>query len=292
MVRNRRSLVDNWWFWLIPLVLILAVFYLLPILDVIRLSFTDTRIDRTSYHYSFDSYRRVLTNKSFWGTLRITFIFAMGSVVFQLGIGLGCALLINRDLPGAGLVKLSMIIAWIVPGIITGVIWEMLYSKANWGVINNFLRSIGHNPVSFLATPGSALICCMIANIWRGTGSSGIMQYSAIKSIPKEYFESAKLDGANCFQVFFKITLPTIRPMIMINLVLISIYSINTYDSIYSLTQGGPGDGTTVLPLRAYKSVFTYLSLGQGSVYAIILMFLSIILTLIYFRMLGTKDEE
>ncbi|MDC7230674.1 MAG: sugar ABC transporter permease [Sphaerochaetaceae bacterium] len=290
--RKGEGITSRWWLWLVPMFLLLGMIYLYPVLNVIRMSFTNIRIGKPTFNYSLDSYRSVFADKELWDSLRITLIFALGSVFFQLGIGLAVAMLINKDLRGAGLVKLSMTIAWVVPGVITGVVWQMLYSSASWGVFNNFIKALGGTTVSFLSIPWLALMSALIANIWRGTGFSGIMQYSAIKSIPPELFESARLDGASSRQVFAHITLPQLKPMLLINLVLISIYSINTYDSIYSLTRGGPGNSTTVLPLMTYKSVFTYLNLGRGSVYAIILLFVSVILTSIYIKLMNEKGEK
>lgn len=290
MKLKSNRLIDKWWFWFIPMGLMLVIIYLYPILNIFKMSFTDTRIGSANYKYTLDSYKYVLTDPELWHCIWVTLVFALGSVVFQLGLGLGCALLINRDLPGAGLVKLSMTIAWVVPGIITGIIWQIIYSSSSWGFLNNLIESLGGSRVPFLATPTTALLCALVANVWRGIGFSGIMQYAALRAIPIELFESARLDGANEFQVFRRITLPQLKPMFMINLVLITIFSINTYDSIYSLTQGGPGNATTVLPLASYKAVFTYLSLGRGSVYAMILLVISVLLTVIYLRM-GKEDK-
>lgn len=290
--RKREGFANKWWLWLLPMVVLLGIVYLYPILTVIKMSFTNIKIGQPTFDYTFDSYIFVFTNNELWYSLEITLIFALGSVFFQLGIGLAVALLINKDLRGAGLVKLSMTIAWVVPGVITGVVWQMLYSSASWGVFNNIIKALGGKPISFLSVPWLALMSALIANIWRGTGFSGIMQYAAIKSIPIELFESARLDGANSGQLFAHITLPQLKPMLLINLVLISIYSINTYDSIYALTRGGPGSSTTVLPLMTYKAVFTYLNLGRGSVYAIILLIVSIVLTSIYIKFMNKKGEN
>jgi multiple sugar transport system permease protein len=281
---------DKWWIWILPLVFVLLVFYLYPILNIFQLSFTDTRIGGTDFSYTFSSYVSVLTDETFWRVLYITLIFVVFSVFFQLFLGLCTALLINQNLPGAGLVKLSMVFAWVVPGIITGIMWQMIYSSSGWGIINYFVKKLGFQAIPFLAEPSLAIGAAIVANIWRGTGFSGIMQYAALSNIPGELYDSGKMDGAGSFQCFWRITLPLLKPMLMINVILITIYTFNTYDSVYALTRGGPGSSTTVISLQAYKAVFTFLSLGNGSVYAIIMMVLSIIFTLLYMRMMDSKD--
>lgn len=290
-IKKKKALSDHWWFWLIPMAILLVVIYLYPISNILRMSFTDTRIGSMNFNYTFDSYKYVFSDPELWNTIKITLIFALGSVVFQLGLGLCCALLINKDLPGAGLVKLSMIIAWVVPGVITGIIWSILCASSAYGVFNNIIEALGFERLPLLSEPKLALLCALVANIWRGIGFSGIMQYAALRAIPTELFESARLDGANEWIIFRKITLPQLKPMFLINLVLITIFSINTYDSIYSLTQGGPGNATAVLPLQAYRAVFTYQSLGRGSVYAVLLLAISVGLTVIYLKLMGREEK-
>lgn len=282
---------SRWWVWLIPAFLLIGSVYVYPMFSVINYSFTNVSIGKQSaYSYTMDSWKEVFSRTELWYSLKITLYFALGSVVFQLGLGLVSALLINTDLRGAGIVKLAMTIAWVVPGVIAGVIWQILFSSSSYGTINNLFEWIGLDRVSFLSSPFSALNCALIANIWRGTGFSGIMQYAALKSIPVELYESASIAGAGRMRTFFSITLPQLRPMLLINLVLITIASINTYDSIYSLTGGGPGLSTTVLPLMTYKSVFTHLKLSVGCVYAVLLLVISVALTLVYIKLLDKKE--
>ena len=291
----RRGLRNKskWWYWFLPAFIVIGIIYIYPLISVFVYSFSNAKIGRSNeYVYTLASYKEVLLNTEFWYSLKITLYFALGSVLFQLLIGMLVALLINTDLHGAGIVKVSMIIAWICPGVIAGILWQIIFSSASWGIINNLIQGLEFDKISFLSTPFSALNCALIANIWKGTGFSGIMQYASLKSIPVELYESADLDGANRWQSFFSITLPQMKPMLMINLVLITISSINTYDSIYSLTGGGPGISTTVLPLMTYKSVFTNLKLGVGSVYAVILLLISVILTMIYIRLMDSREDE
>ena len=286
----RTNLSDRWWVWLIPIGIVLGLFYLYPIINVVRYSFTNIRIGRESFSYTLSTYARVFADETLWGVLRITLIFVLGSVLLQLSLGMLTALLINRELPGSGLVKLSMVCAWVVPGIITGIMWQIVYSSSSWGIINFLLEGAGLEPIPFLHRSGWALAAATLANVWRGTGFSGILQYAARRAIPPELYESGKMDGTNAFQSFRYITLPLLKPMLLINVVLITIYTFNTYDSIYALTRGGPGGATTVISLQAYRATFTYLHLGRGAVYAMIMVVLSVIFTMLYIRVMGSKE--
>ena len=129
----------------------------------------------------------------------------------------------------------------------------------------------------------------VIANIWRGTGFSGIMQYGALRAIDPQLYEAASIDGATGMQQFWRITLPMLKPMLFINLVLITIATVNTYDAIWALTQGGPGIATTVLSLQTYKASFLRMNLGQGAVYAVLMILSSTIFTSIYLHMMREK---
>jgi multiple sugar transport system permease protein len=272
------------------MVLVLLFFYLYPIVSVFNLSLTDAQVGSNTRNYTLESYRRILSDRDLLHVLKVTLFFITGSVILQLSLGLLVGLLLNYDLPGAILLKIAMISAWVVPGIVTGILWQILYASTSWGLINNMLASAGLPKIPFLYHPTWAIVAATIANVWRGTGFSGLMQYAALRNIPQELYESASIDGAGGFQQFRFITLPQLRPMLMINLVLITIGSLNTYDSIWALTEGGPGIATTVLALQTYKATFQFLSLARGSVYAVMLVILSFGFTGIYLRLLGQRD--
>lgn len=271
---------------MLPVVTVLALFYLIPLLDAIRLSFTNERIGSSNFSYTLRSYTKVLTDPDLLIVLRNTLVFVVFTVFFQLFLGLLVGLLLETRLKGMGLLKVAMITAWVVPGVIAGITWNLLYSSAAWGVINNTIEFFGIERISFMTQPTWALTATIITNIWRGTGFSGIMQYGALRQIDPQLYEAASIDGATTMQRFFKVTLPLLKPMLMINLILITISTVNTYDAIWSLTQGGPGIATTVLSLQTYKTTFLRLQIGQGAVYAVLMILSSTIFTIIYLRKL------
>ncbi len=286
MIKSKNSWIIRW---LLPVVVVLALFYLFPLVDAIRLSFTNERIGSTNSSYTLSSYIKVLKDPDLLVVLMNTFIFVVFTVFFQLFLGLLVGLLLETRLKGMGLLKAAMITAWVVPGVIAGITWNLLYSSAAWGVINNTIELIGFDRISFMTRPSWALTATIITNIWRGTGFSGIMQYGALRQIDPQLYEAASIDGASTMQRFFKVTLPMLKPMLMINLVLITISTVNTYDAIWSLTQGGPGISTTVLSLQTYKTTFLRLNIGQGAVYAVLMIVSSTIFTVIYLKKLKEK---
>jgi multiple sugar transport system permease protein len=150
---------------------------------------------------------------------------------------------------------------------------------------------VGLGSVPWLSTPSTALMSVVIANVWRGTAFSMILLYAGLQSVPEELYEAAEVDGARTLQSFWYITLPQLRPILMINIILITISTLNTFDMILPLTGGGPGQATEVLALRTYNVIFQNYSLAGGSVLAVVMLGIAMALTLIYQRLLRSGDS-
>ncbi|WP_201402921.1 carbohydrate ABC transporter permease [Kaistia sp. 32K] len=283
--------------WLAPLLLFIAVFYLYPLIDVIRLSFTNAGSVSQPYVYTLSSFSAVLTSPDFAAMLTVTVIFVIASVAGQLIAGLLIATLLiegeKRRLPGASFVRSVVLIGWVLPGVVIGIVWKLLLDETGSGILASVATAFGWTNVTFLSAAGPALFWVIVANIWRGTAFSMLMQYSGMKTISPELYEAARVDGAGFWQQFRYITIPSLKRVTMINLILISIATLNTFDMIVPLTGGGPGRATEVIALYIYNVVFVEFSLGRGAAVAVILMLFGLALTLLYFRFfLAREDEE
>lgn len=293
----RRPVADRPLPWLVPLLAFLAVFYLYPILDVIRVSFTDAGAITAPAHASLQSYRAVLGSPDFLTMLEVTAIFVLASVAGQLGLGLAVAALLvageRRRLPGSGLVRSVVLMGWVLPGVVIGIVWRLLLDESGSGILSYGLSLVGLHDVVFLSAATPALVWVSVANIWRGTAFSMLMMYSGIKTVPPELHEAATVDGAGPFQQFRHVTLPSLRRVILIDLVLITIATLNTFDMVVPLTNGGPGRATEVIAIYIYTVVFAEFALGRGAAAAVLLMLAGAALTLAYFRLLtGNRGEE
>jgi multiple sugar transport system permease protein len=246
--------------WLAPLLLLLGLFYLFPLLDVVRLSFTDMTLVGGTYRYSLASFTNLVTSIYFIEMARITAIFVAASVAGQLLLGLLIAALLiggeRRALPGAALVRSVVLIGWILPGVVVGIVWKLVLDESPSGILAYLLSLLDVRDPVFVSAAGPALFWVVIANVWRGTALSMILQYAGMKTIPPELYEAAMLDGAGPWQQFLYLTLPSLRRIILINLVLITIATLNSFDMIVSLTGGGPGRTTEVVALFIYNAVF------------------------------------
>ncbi len=278
------------WLWMIPLGLVLLVVFCYPLVEIIRLSFTNaTMVADEPYHYTAAPYQSIVAGQDFLSTMRVTFLFVSFSVVFQLLLGFAIALLVDtakrRRLKGALLTRTVVLTAWAIPGVVIGVIWSLLYQESSSGILNYLASFLGFSGnIAFLSDPENALISVTVANIWRGTALSMILMYAGLQTVPRHLQEAARIDGAGPFQSFRAVTLPALLPLITIDLVTITVETFNTFDMVMALTGGGPGTATQVLSLKIYDQIFTQLSLGRGAAMAVVLLLVNAVMIALYFR--------
>ena len=281
--------------WLAPAIAFLAVFMVLPLLDVVRLSFTTASIIEPEYSYTLSSYAKVFGDKDFLWSLSITFIFVAANCVLQIPLGLLIALAVHagrdKNVYGSILARTAVLTAWIIPGVLVGILWKTLLSSASSGIINHFVQALGMERIPFLLDPLYAVISIIVANVWGGAAFCMILQYAGLQRIPAELYEVSRVDGARAWQQFFHITLPQLKPILFINLVLITISSFNTFDMIATLTSGGPAGTTEVLTLAAYIQVFTYWNMGRGAAIAVLLLAITVIMTIVYYKLFQLDED-
>jgi multiple sugar transport system permease protein len=279
--------------WMAPLLAVVTLFYLYPAFEVLRFSVTNASLQDPSYEYTLGTFARILSDPVLYKVLRITAIFVVASVVLQLVLGLVIALAVNRArarrLPGMVFMRSVILSAWVMPGVVIGIVWAIIFNEASYGLANLVLAPVGLSGVAWLSSPNMALMSIIIANVWRGTAFSMILQYAGLQSIPDELYEAAEVDGASKLQSFWHITIPQLRPILMINVILITIFTLSTFDMILPLTGGGPGQATEVLALRTYNIIFREYSLAGGAVLAVIMLLISLALTLAYKRLLQSE---
>lgn len=282
--------------WILPGLLLMLVFRFYPLLEVIRMSFTNMSLTGDSYQYvGFDSYMSVVMSEAFATMAEVTAIFVVTSVILQIGFGLILALAIDYGvknyLYGSVATRIAVLSAWVIPGIVIGILWKILLIETEYGIVNYVLLGLGFDVVPFLSDPQMALGSTIIANTWRGTAFSMIMLYAGLQQVPEQLYRAAKMDGAGPFARFRYVTLPQIKPVVFINLVLITIYTVNTFDMIMSLTSGGPGRATEVLALFMYSIGFDQFQLGRAAAVAVLMLLVNLMMTIVYTRFLLEEEE-
>jgi len=283
--------------WLLPLAAVLLVVLVYPLIEIVRLSFTDASlVSGEPYRVTTDAYRSLVRGDDFRHTIQITLIFVFFSCVFQMLLGLGSALLVNgaerRGLRGSVLTRTTIMTAWAVPGVIIGVIWSLMYQESSSGILNYGLSLLGFSGrAPFLSDPNLALVSVTVANVWRGTALSMILCYAGLKTIPDEVYEATRIDGAGGVQTLAWVTLPMMLPILLTNLVLVLVETFNTFDMVLSLTGGGPGAATQVLALGVYDQIFRQLNVGRGTAMAVVLMLINIVMIAAYLRVAERQER-
>jgi multiple sugar transport system permease protein len=280
--------------WLAPLLALATLFFLWPVLNVIRLAFTNANLLRDGYEYTLQTFGQTLTDPALPSVLGVTAVFVAASVAGQLLLGLLIALIVQRavarKLHGAVLVRSIVLSAWVMPGILVGVIWQIVLNEGPFGLVNSALASVGLGPVAWLSDTKLAVLSVIVANVWRGTAFTMLLLYAALHTVSKELHDAARVDGAGRLRTLWHVTLPQIRPVLLINTILITIATLNTFDMILALTGGGPAQATEVLALHSYNAVFVNFSLASGCVFAIFLVLASLILVAVYRRLLRAEE--
>jgi multiple sugar transport system permease protein len=291
-----RRLIDHPLPWLLPTLVALGVFQLYPMIEAVTMSLTDESLIRQGSEFvGLDQYTRLLSDPEFYEMLRITAIYAFSSVILHVLLGLVLALAIDygvrRGLHGHLTTRVSVLLAWIVPGIIIGLVWKVMLVETEFGAINHFLGLLGIGPIPFRSDPQLALVSTIIAGTWRGTAFSMIMIYGGLQRVPQRLYEAARVDGAGRWARFRHVTLPQLKPVLFVTTVLVTIYALNTFDLIFALTGGGPGRATQVLSLFMYEEAFEKYALGRGAAIAVVMLCINLLLTGVYLYMFDIGDE-
>ncbi|WP_374717303.1 carbohydrate ABC transporter permease [Geobacillus thermodenitrificans] len=283
-----RHVVRRWgdYFFVIPSLLFIFAFLIFPILYNIIISFQDVTIMNLHGEKNFvglENYSKVIDSSEFSSSLYNSFKFTLICILFQFIIGFALALFFNINFPGRNIMRSLLLIAWMTPIVITATLFKWLFSS-DYGIFNYLLMNLGiiDQPIDWLTEKGTALYTTIIANIWIGIPFNMIILLSGLQSLPKELYEAARIDGAGRIRQFVYITLPLMKPTIMILLMLGIIYTFKVFDLIFIMTGGGPVNASTVLPLYAYKLAFIQFDFSSGAVVASIMFIILLLLSSIY----------
>ena len=257
-----------------------------PLLETIRLSFTNSSLAGEDY-IGLENYEKMLGSKKFNKIVIRTFIWMFLSVSLKLIVGLIGAVLLNAKLPGRGMFRVLIMPPWVVPIAIGMLGWLWLYN-GYFGIIAGVGMKTGilDGPFGVLAYKQSAFISTIIADVWVGTPMVTIFFLAAMQGVPKDLYEAAYCDGASRWHRFFKITLPQITPVIITMALLSAIWTFNSFEIIWILTEGGPRGATTTLIIDTYKMALGNYKFGKGAARAVVVMILLTIFAAFYMAIL------
>jgi ABC-type sugar transport system permease subunit len=280
MHRNRL----NGYLFILPALLIFALFLIYPLLYTIYLSLTEwAGFDLAKITFvGFRNFKLILPDWIFWKALRNTMIFVFGTTVFLNLFGLALALFLNNELKITRLVRTLIFIPVLLSPIIVGVMWSRIFDP--FGALNQILDKMGiiSTPVFWLGDRRIALWSIVGATVWHWVGYDMILYLTGLQQIPVELYEAAKIDGANNWHLFRHITLPLLKGIATMVILLNLIGGVRIFDIVYVMTRGGPNHNTEVLATHLYTVAFWFNKMGYASVIAVIILAISLLFA--YFR--------
>jgi multiple sugar transport system permease protein len=220
----------------------------------------------------------------FWNSLLLTLIYTASTVVLQVAIGLSLALLVLQIPKGQAALRIAAILPIVLAPVVVGLFWRTLVLAPDVGLVDVVTRAAGLGSHNWLGDPQLALISVIAIHTWQWTPFAFLVILASLASLPPDVFEAARIDRAGAWQRFRHITLPLIRPAIVIVVIMRIMVALSAFAAIFAATGGGPGTATEILNLYAYRTSFTQLDLGYGAALAIVLLAITIAVSLVMFR--------
>ncbi|WP_421996172.1 carbohydrate ABC transporter permease [Reyranella sp.] len=232
-----------------------------------------------------DNYLKMGEDPRFWNSLVLTFIYTGSTVVLQVVLGLSLALLVMQFPRGQGLLRIAAILPIVLAPVVVGLFWRTLVLAPDFGIVDLVTRSLGLGSYNWLGDPQLALISVIAIHTWQWTPFAFLVLLATLATLPPDVYEAARLDRAGPWQTFFHITLPLIRPAVVMVVILRLMTALSAFAAIFAATGGGPGSATEILNLYAYRTSFTELNLGYGASLAVVLLSITLAISWFMFRL-------
>lgn len=279
---------------ILPALLVVGLLLLYPVVSSIFFSFTSKHLIKQGYEFVwFENYAKVLSDPEFWRAFWTSVKWTVASLIGQILVGFTAALALERIRRGKGFYRTMLIIPWAFPSIVIALSWKWILNGVS-GFLPNFLVQIGlcSSPPEFLSSGGLVFPTLVFINIWFGAPLIMVNVLSALQTVPKDQYEAAQLDGASPWQSFIHITVPHIRVVVGLLVVLRTIWVFNNFDTIYLITGGGPANITTTVPIYAYNLGWGLKQLGRSSAVTVLLLIFLLCVCMLYFKLLDKWEKE
>ena len=267
----------------LPALIPLFIFWIYPILRSVWLSFTDWDFMTPDYNFIwFKNYTSLLKDSRFYEALWNTLVFTAGTLFPTIIGGLGLALLLRRNFKGSGVFKFVLFSPWITPTVAISIVWTWIF-REDGGLANQVLGLFGLPALKWISSSDTAMLSVIIVTVWKSLGYAMIFYLSALEKVPEELYEASALDGAKPWRQFLDMTLPGISPTTFFLMIITMVNSLQAYDQIQILTQGGPSGSTRTLLYMYYQLGFQEFKMGQATATAVIMIIITVILSLAQF---------
>lgn len=282
--RTRQMLIA--FLFILPALINFTIFRYVPIFEAVRASlYQYSLLGGFGDFIGLDHYRYMVTDPTFWQSLKVTFLFVLYKVPLQIVLSLALALLLQRETVGAGVVRSAILTPMVTSVIVVSIIWAMMYHSQQ-GLIQSFLNSVGIPRQAFLSDASRALPAITVMMIWKDIGFSLIILVAGLKAIPQTYYEAALVDGANAWEAFRRVTIPLLMPVLMFVVVTQAVFSFQVFVPVYQMTRGGPLDATKVLVYYIYQQGFRFQDMGYASALSVVALVILIAISYLLMRWL------
>jgi ABC-type sugar transport system permease subunit len=281
------------WGLILPALLTILLVALFPLLWTLweSLHLHDLRMPWLGKPFvGLDNYGEAFADPRFWAAMGHTVFFAVVSVGLELIIGLWLALALNRTFRGRGLVRAAVLIPWAIPTVVSALLWRFMF-EGQHGIVNEALVRVGvlDQPVVWFIRPWAAWVPVSLADVWKTTPFVALLLLAGLQNIDASLYEAARIDGASAWRQFRHVTLPLLKPAILVALIFRTLDAFRVFDLIYALTGGGPGTSTEPIALYTFNVLLQNLQFGYGSALSLIVFLVTFGLALIYIRVVGAE---
>lgn len=271
------------WLFVLPAMIPLIVFWIYPIFRSIFISLTNWDYMSPTYEFvGLQNYISLFHDSRFYEAFWNTVVFSVGTLVPTILLGLLLALLMQRAFKGSGILKFILFSPWITPTVAISIVWTWIYDPGN-GIANQILEFLHLPALQWIKSSDTAMMAVILVTVWKSLGYAMIFYLSALEKVPKELYEASEMDGAKAWQRFRDVTLPCISPTTFFLVIITMVSSLQAYDQIQILTQGGPSGSTRTLLYMYYQLGFQEFDMGQATAVAVVMIVLTVLLSSVQF---------
>ena len=275
---------------ILPSLIGFIAFYAVPAVRGVWISFTDWDLLRDAKFVGLANYADLLQDKEFWNALKVTIYYVLLNIPLQTILAIVIAVMMSR-LTQSMVVRAIMILPWLLPPVVVGLLWLWLLDP-NLGIVNVTLKSLGFPIIPFFGSPRWAMPTVAMINIWEYVGYTALLIFAGLQSIPGSVYEAASIDGASENQMFWKVTIPLLRPVLVFVIVTSVIGSFQLFDVIAITTKGGPVNATKVINWYIYEQAFTRFNMGYSTALSMVLFAILIFVSRVQMRLMRAGESD
>ena len=291
--RLTRQRVRSAWLFLAPVLVVLALVAGWPLLKTIAYGFTDASLiaPASARFIGLANFSYLLLDANWWSAVWNTVVFAVVSVALETLLGLVIALALNAHFPGRGGLRAAILIPWAIPTVVSAQMWSWMFNDV-FGVINHVLTALGliAQPIAWLASPDTALLAIILVDVWKTTPFMALLLLAGLQMLPNECYESARVDGVHPLKVFFRITLPLLKPALMVAIIFRLLDALRMFDLVYVMS--GNSRDTMSMSVYARQQLIDFGDLGFGSAAATLIFAIIALFTVVYLTVARVGREQ